>query len=68
MHQIPGYTAPIQPNVTSSTQFPHLAQGSYSMLSAGPTMYGPSFIPVAPSNIAPPRQPVPGRNDFSAPG
>ena len=67
MHQIPGYTAPNQPNVTSSTQFPHLAQGSYSMRPPGPTMYGPSFIPVAPSHVAPPRQHVPGRIDFSAP-
>ena len=34
----------------------------------GPEMYGPSYIPVVPSNVAPPRQHAPGRIDFSAPG
>ena len=68
LHPTPRYPAQIQPNVTSSMQFPHLAQGSYSMSPPGPQMYGPSYIPVAPSNAAPPCQHAPGRINFSVPG
>ena len=68
LHPTPSYPAQIQPNVTSSMQFPHIAQGSYSMPPPGPQIYGPSYIPVAPSNVASPRLHAWGRIDFSAPG
>ena len=68
LHPTSSYLAQIQPNVTSSMQFPPVAQGSYSMPPPGPQVYGHSYIPVAPTNVAPPRQPAPGRIDFSVPG
>ena len=62
------YSAPEQNNLGTSVPFSHVAQGSYSMPPTGPQTYGPSYQPVAPSNVAQPHPSPQRRLEFSVPG